>query len=110
MSYKSITLSTYDTNLRYRIQSAVNKEVQANVSLGESVFGVYCKNNPWVGWQALIWPVCTDVEAAYEYAINAGNPDPGGDPTVITDGAILASVQANWPPEVPAFLPPVTPI
>ena len=37
------------------------------------------------------------MEQAYEYAVNAGNPDPGGDPAVITDGMILSGVQANWP-------------
>jgi hypothetical protein len=30
---------------------------------------------------------------AYTYAINSGNPNPGRDPAVITDGQILAAVQ-----------------
>lgn len=43
-----------------------------------------------------IWFVASrdDVIAAYESAVAAGNPDPGGDPAVITDGMILAAVQA----------------
>ena len=31
---------------------------------------------------------------AYEYAINADNPNPGKDPAVITDAQILGAVQA----------------
>lgn len=53
----------------------------------------------------LRWPVSsqTDIEAAYEYALNADNPDPGGDPTVITDQQILSAVQhiLNPPPPEP---------
>jgi hypothetical protein len=48
----------------------------------------------------VIWAVASanDVEAAYASALAAENPDPGGDETVITDGMILAHVQANLPP------------
>jgi hypothetical protein len=45
--------------------------------------------------------VASDVAAAYESAVAAGNPNPGGDPAVITDGMILSSVQANWPDPAP---------
>jgi hypothetical protein len=47
----------------------------------------------------VLWPVCSasDVEAAYASALASGNPNPGGDETVITDGMILANVQANTP-------------
>jgi hypothetical protein len=46
----------------------------------------------------LRWPVAaaSDIEAAYASALAAGNPNPGGDESVITDGMILSSVQANW--------------
>jgi hypothetical protein len=45
----------------------------------------------------------SDVEAAYASALAAGNPDPGGDPAVITDAMILAKVQAALPdlPDLP---------
>lgn len=39
---------------------------------------------------------------AYEYALNTGNERPGADGAVITDGQILAAVQAllaDYPPE-----------
>jgi hypothetical protein len=47
----------------------------------------------------LRWPVASsaDIEAAYESAVAADNPDPGGDPAVITDQMILSAVQASWP-------------
>lgn len=46
-----------------------------------------------------IWPVSSagDVEAAYASALAAGNPHPGGDEAVITDGMILSAVQASAP-------------
>jgi hypothetical protein len=61
--------------------------------------------DPYAEVQRLRWIVCSadDIEASYEYALNAGTPDPGGDPTVITDAMILSVVQANPapPPENP---------
>jgi hypothetical protein len=44
----------------------------------------------------VLWPVvtATDIEAAYEAALITGNPNPGGDPAVITDQMILSHVQA----------------
>lgn len=39
-----------------------------------------------------------DIEAAYAYALSVGNENPGGDEGVVTDGMILAKVQATWPP------------
>jgi hypothetical protein len=110
MSYATITQATNDTFLRNRIQAAVNKEAQANAELAATPFGVYVLDQPWVAYQALIWPVSIDAEAAYESAVIAGNPNPGGDPAVITDAQLLGAVQVNWPPDVPAFLPPVPPL
>jgi hypothetical protein len=48
---------------------------------------------------ALIWTVAAagDIEAAYASALAAGNPNPGGDESVITDGMILSAVQAHPP-------------
>lgn len=36
---------------------------------------------------------------AYEYALLNGNPEPGKDPSVITDSQILSAVQALLVPE-----------
>lgn len=59
------------------------------------------RNPPHPAASAVIWPVsaASDIEAAYASAIANNNPDPGGDPAVITDGMILSAVQANLPPE-----------
>ena len=53
-----------------------------------------------VVWE-LRWPVVSaaDIEAAYASALAADNPAPGADETVITDGMILANVQAHWQEE-----------
>lgn len=50
------------------------------------------------GW-GMRWQVAAkpDIEAAYASALAAGNPDPGGDPAVITDGMILSAVQSLAP-------------
>ena len=56
----------------------------------------------------LRWPVSSqsDIEASYEFAVNSDNPDPGGDPTVITDGQILSAVQHILNPPPPDVLNP----
>lgn len=48
----------------------------------------------------ILWPVsaAADVEAAYASAVIAGNPNPGGDESVITDQMILSAVQAHLTP------------
>jgi hypothetical protein len=52
--------------------------------------------NPTGDVWAYIWDVASaaDVEAAYASALAAGNDNPGGDETVITDQMILSAVQA----------------
>ena len=84
MSYTSIHKCANDASFVNRITAAAAKEGA---------------NPPQDVAFQVIWPTAaaSDVEAAYESALAAGNPDPGGDPAVITDGMILASVQANWP-------------
>lgn len=81
MSYKSISLSAADPVLMQRITACAAQEGQ--------------HENPsfWVGQH--IWEIVssTEIEAAYEYAVDQGNPDPGGDEGVITDAVILAHVQ-----------------
>lgn len=71
-----------------RVTACIAQEQKAK---GEPIFPESVINS-------MIWAVATasDVEAAYESALAADNPDPGGDPSVITDGMILANVQANW--------------
>ena len=87
MSYKSVSICAADQAFFDRVQACVVEQQLANdepVNLG--VAG------------PILWSVASadDIEAAYEYALNADNPDPGGDETVITDTMILGAVQANW--------------
>ncbi len=96
MSYQSIFASSVDEALNQRIIASTVQEAwtaaHEDDEYGRQVRLAY----PNAG--RMIWPVCvaTDVAAAYESALAAGNPDPGGDPAVITDGMILANVQAHW--------------
>jgi hypothetical protein len=81
MSYATINQSAGDAALQGRLTACCAQE-------GET--------DPASAMQRVLWPVVTadDVEAAYASALAADNPDPGGDETVITDGMILAHVQA----------------
>lgn len=99
MSYLSITQSTRDANLRDRVQAAMSKEAWHNPELSQTDLGQAVRQASGFGLDSLLWPCCVDFEAAYEYALTADNPDPGGDPSVITDADILSAVQANWPLE-----------
>jgi hypothetical protein len=86
MSYATINQAANDAALCGRIMAAIAAEGEAY---------------PVEKYGALVWPVCSaaDVAAAYESAVLADNPDPGGDPAVVTDQMILSAVQAHWPAE-----------
>jgi hypothetical protein len=84
VSYSTIARCGNDLALNQRVQSAV---VQEGHDLRTAD----------VGYQFQL-ASASDIEAAYASAIAAGNDNPGGDESVITDGMILAYVQAN-PPE-----------
>src|SRR6188768_1881405 len=88
MSYLSISKSVNDDSFTARVTAAAAAE---GANPPQNVVG------------QLLWPVATasDIAAAYESALAADNPDPGGDPSVITDQMILSAVQANWPTETP---------
>lgn len=77
MSYKTIHQSMTDDALVNRIAACCAQEHHDPLS---DVIREVC--------------ISTDVEEAYAYAITAGNEDPGGDENVVTDGMILAHVQA----------------
>lgn len=79
-------------------------------ALGQRVRSGYVKEqgveNPDPAWYQMRWLIAADpsIEAPYESALISGNPNPGGDPAVITDGMITAAVAAHpWTP------PPATP-
>jgi hypothetical protein len=93
MSFNTINRCANDTALIARITACVAQEQQAR---GEPP-------SPNALQETMRWAVATaaDVEAAYASALAANNPDPGGDEAVITDGMILANVQADWPAAPP---------
>jgi hypothetical protein len=88
MSYRTVNISVLDQALYGRVQAAVVEQqlaAEVPVDLGATT--------------NIMWMVCSanDVESAYASALAGLNPDPGGDESVITDGMILANVQANMP-------------
>jgi hypothetical protein len=89
LSYSTIAICVADAAFIARIQSAIAQEQR---SRDESV-------NPSALLEQMRWTVASasDVEAAYASALAANNPAPGSDETVVTDGMILANVQASWP-------------
>jgi hypothetical protein len=112
MSYTTITQSTRDEALKDRVVAAAMKEAIAGApEFADSEFAVALKNTPSLGLSYFLWPTAINYEAEYAYAINAGDPNPGGDEGVITDANIQAVVQLNWPPDAdpipPAPLPEV---
>ena len=89
MSYNTINICARDQALLGRVTAAAAAETA----------GVGVISPDGIAHQ-VIWPIAaaSDVEAAYASALAAGNPDPGGDESVITDQMILSHFQANWPP------------
>jgi len=81
MSYTSISQCAADTAFFQRVQACAAQE-------GEG-------SNPGAWASTHIWMIASDpeIEASYAYAVETGNPDPGGDPSAITDAQILAKVQ-----------------
>lgn len=107
MSYASIYQSTRDEPLRQRVTAGIGKETWNNPSFGDTVNGERVKTfGPQQFLEYFMWPVGIANEAAYDSALAAGNPNPGGDPAVITDGAILSAIQTNWPPDPPPIPTP----
>jgi len=111
MSYSSLARQVADTALMERVNAAAQQEAIENPGVHDSPFAQAIRGNYASPVQVLAWPVCAATEAAYEFALNSGNPNPGGDPAVITDADILSAVQANWPTEwpPPAPTPPTNP-
>ena len=102
MSYTTIAKSNADPALQDRIVAATVQEAWNNPESAATDFG---RNVQASSTNALrmVYPVCTasDIEQAYASALVADNPDPGADPSVVTDGMILANVQAKWPQDPP---------
>jgi len=101
MSLSSINQAAHDRALQDRIEAATWKEAIANPTFGDTDFGQNVLNSSAAILQTFSYPVAVDYEAEYDSALAGGNPDPGGDPTVITDANISAAIQAHWPDGTP---------
>lgn len=84
MSYNTIFASANDTALQGRVTAACagEGEPQPNGAMYQVIWQVSAK---------------ADIEAAYASALASGNPNPGGDESVITDQMILSAVQPLLP-------------
>lgn len=110
MSYTTITQSTRDDALKDRVIAAAMKEAIAGApEFSDTAFATALEATPSLGLSYFLWPTAIDYETEYAYAIDAGNPNPGGDVGVISDANIQAVVQTRWPaddaPIPPAPLP-----
>jgi hypothetical protein len=83
MSYLTIAKCVADADVIDRVRACVADEGGDPAAIPAPLF-----------WQVA---AADDIEAAYASALAAGNPAPGADPAVITDGMILGVVQANTP-------------
>jgi hypothetical protein len=98
MSYTTITQATEDLALQNRIRAAAMKEAIAGApEYADSEFGQQLRDAPSLALSRFLWPTAIDYETEYAYAVDADNPDPGGDPGVITDANLQAVVQTHWP-------------
>ena len=80
---------TYSDLWTLRMDEAIKRRVIACAALeGQFQPGQWWETN---GWQVV---ARTDWANAWAYAVATGNTGPGGDPAVVTDGMILAAVQA----------------
>lgn len=96
MSYNTLTAAVNDAGLNNRTIAATVQEAHENASVRDTAYAVAVVANPAEGVR-MVWPVALNTEAEYASALAAGIPNPGSDESVITDGMILAAVQASWP-------------
>jgi hypothetical protein len=102
MSLNSLNIASQDVPLQNRTIACCQQEAHDNPAVADTAFARAVILNPAEGVR-MAWPVALNTEAEYEYALNAGHPQPiGGDEAVITDAMILSAVQASWPPDPPA--------
>jgi hypothetical protein len=101
MSFSSLARAAADTALQSRTAACVQQEAREGSGVGTPFAAAVIDASADI-FAAFSWPVALNTEAAYESAVIGGNPNPGGDPTVVTDAMILSAVQASWPTETAA--------
>jgi len=92
MSYLSISKCVADNDFQNRVIACVADEGHNPQNIVPDLF-----------WQVA---VADDIEASYEFALNAGTPNPGADPTVISDAMILGVLQPILSPAPPPVINP----
>jgi hypothetical protein len=97
MSLTTIHQAANDDALLERVTASVWQQAIANPDFGDTGFGAQVLSGSAPIEAVFAYPTAVDYEAEYESAVAAGNPNPGGDPAVITDENIEASVQVHWP-------------
>jgi hypothetical protein len=87
VSYSVIGLAAQDQHLRTRIAACIAQE------------DPHGEGHPVARADAMQWQVVASpgLGDAYGYALSTSVPDPGNDPAVITDGALLAAVAQFLP-------------
>lgn len=98
MSFNTIATAASDPELQRRVQACVQGEAVNNPDLKDTQFAIQVRNG-YANLTSMHWAVADAVEAEYEAGQLAGRGSPGHDVDVVPDGAILAAVQANWPPD-----------
>jgi hypothetical protein len=96
MTYANLNRQRQDVALTERVTGCALTEAWNNPELSATAYAVALKRADANAVQ-LMWPVSIATAEQYQYAVDNGNPDPGGDESVVTDDAILAAVQASWP-------------
>jgi hypothetical protein len=105
VTFSSLNRAAGDAALNARTNACVQQESRNNPTLSVTAYAEQVRTGQVSVPAWFAWPIAIATEAEYAYAISTDppNPNPGGDPGVISDGEILSAVQANWPPD------PVTP-
>lgn len=98
MTLSSIYAASQDDQLRRRVEACAQDQARNNPDFKNTQFAKSLQIGT-VNVQPLVWAVAVVTEDAYYTALQNGRGAPGHDADIITDGDILAAVQANWPPD-----------
>jgi len=106
MTYATIHQATEDVALQERVTAGACKEAWNSPEFSLTEYGERLRTYPQEAVVTFMWPVSIDYEAAYQFAVDGGTPNPGGDASVITDANIQSCIQAHWPRDTVVPLPP----
>ena len=100
-SYLSIAAIANDETMHERMTACVTQQQHlGSININFSNTSAPYNAQSWVETNAYLWAASPDWGAAWDSALAGGNEAPGKDPSVITDGQILSTVQALLgPPE-----------